>query len=458
MLKATTADAYDLIHQGTLALSAVEAAGIRIDVDYLHRAIKKATNQIKKLETALQETDVFKAWQKRFGTSTKLGSRSQLGTVFFEVLGYNRSESNKSNDEKAFIHIDHSFIKDYFTIEKLKKAKQTYLEGILRECVDGYLHAFYNLNIARSYRSTSDNPNFQNMPVRNELMSRLIRQCFIARKDHQLVEIDFSGIEVCGAACYNKDPVLIEYICDKTKDMHRDMAAQCFMLPTKQVAKKTRYAAKNMYVFPEFYGSYYVDCSRNLWEAIDNLQLKTEKDGIPLYDWLRSKGIKKLGKCDPKARPVPGTFEHHIQAVEKDFWERRFKVYADWKRRWYNRYLQEGGFNLLTGFRINGVYRRNEVINLPIQGTSFHFLLWCLIQLNRELRKRKMKSVIVGQIHDSIVADVHEDELDDYLVLVKQIMTVDLPHHWKWINVPLSVEAEVSPPGGSWYDKEKVEL
>ena len=84
--------------------------------------------------------------------------------------------------------------------------------------------------------------------------------------------------------------------------------------------------------------------------------------------------------------------------------------------------------------------------------------LWSLIQLNRWLRKNKMRSKIVGQIHDSIVADVHEDELEDYLAQAKQIMTQDLLKKWKWIIVPLDVEAEVTPVDGTWYEKKEREI
>jgi DNA polymerase-1 len=456
-MKATSQDAYQLIHEGAMALARVEAAGFRVDEDYLGRAITKTAKKIAALEERLKDSDTFTKWQRKFGSRTKLGNKQQLGSVMFDVLGHKRQKDNHKNDEGAFSHLDDKFVQNYFEIEKLKKAKSTYLLGIQRECEDGYVHAFMNLNTARSFRSSIDKPSLQNMPVRNDEMARIIRQSFIARDGHCIAEIDFSGIEVCGSACYNHDPVLISYIKDKTKDMHRDMASQCYKLDAKQVGKKIRYCAKNMYVFPEFYGSYYVDCSRNLWDAIDKLHLVTE-DGHPLKEWLAKQGIKSLGKCDPEQKPRPGTFEHHIAKVEKDFWENRFSVYADWKKSWYKRYLERGYIDLLTGFRVAGVYRRNEIINIPIQGVSFHFLLWCLIQAVKWLEKKKMRSVIVCQIHDSIIADVHLDELEEFLAKIKEIMTVDLPRHWRWINVPLSVEAEVAPEGGSWYDKEKVDL
>ena len=237
--------------------------------------------------------------------------------------------------------------------------------------------------------------------------------------------------------------------------MHRDMAMEIYLLDVDQVTKETRFYAKNGFVFPEFYGSFYVQCAPNLWDAIGQAGLKTV-DGVPLNEHLEEQGIVELGACDRKQSPEVGTFESHVQEVETDFWGRRFRVYTQWKKRWFDRYQREGGFDLLTGFRINGVYKRNDVINYPIQGSAFHCLLWSLIRLQRWLVKRKTRSVIVGQIHDSIVADVHKSELGDFLVEAKRIMTEDIRTVWPWIIVPLTVEAEVSET--NWWEKKEVEI
>ena len=137
-------------------------------------------------------------------------------------------------------------------------------------------------------------------------------------------------------------------------------------------------------------------------------------------------------------------------------WNDRFRVYTDWKRRWWDEYCSKGYVHTLTGFLSQGVYRRNQVLNTAIQGSAFHCLLWSLVRLQRWLNKWKMKTKIVGQIHDSIVADVHPDEFDDYLAAVKQIITVDLRRHWDWIIVPMEIEAEASEVGGTWYEKRGV--
>ena len=69
-----------------------------------------------------------------------------------------------------------------------------------------------------------------------------------------------------------------------------------------------------------------------------------------------------------------------------------------------------------------------------------------------------MRTLIVGQIHDSIVSDVYHKELKNYLEIAKQVMTIEVRKHWKWINVPLSVEAEVTPINGNWYEKKEMKI
>lgn len=473
-MKPASVEGYNLLHQGALALSQVEANGIRIDLPYLDRRIVKTGKRIAHLEREFHSKKEWREWQKRFGSKANLDSREQLATTligmgvewpedaFTETEIQGRVKRRPVADEKILSSLDLPFVKDYLWIQKLKKAKGTYLEGIRRETVTdidgdsryGLLHPVFNLHLARTYRSSSDHINFQNLPVRNSDLGEMIRRCFIGRG--QLLEVDYGGIEVRWAAVYNKDPVLIEYIKDPTKDMHRDMAAQCYKLRPEQVSKQARYCAKNMFVFPQFYGDFYISCAKALWEAMERMSLTVEGSGVPLREHLAAKGIRERGKCDPKSKPKAGTFEKHIQEVEEDFWGRRFKVYAEWKRRWFKKYQAAGGFHTLTGFTVQGVYSRNDVVNYPIQGSAFHCLLWSLIQVQRWLVRNKMRTKIVGQIHDSIVLDTHTPEIPEVLAKLKQVMTLDVRDHWPCINVPLEIEAELSPLGGSWFDKERV--
>jgi DNA polymerase-1 len=341
---------------------------------------------------------------------------------------------------------------------KLEKALATSLKGIKREVdPNGRLHPAFNLHLVTTYRSSSDSPNFQNIPIRDPELGKLVRRCFIPSRGNRLVEIDYGGIEVKVAACYHKDPMMIRYLNNPEMDMHRDMAAQCYKLPKEEVDKLVRYCGKNMFVFPEFYGSYYVDCARHLWQAIQQMSLKTVS-GVPLDKWLRRKGIDRLGHCNPELEPEHGTFELHIKEVEKNFWNNRFPVYRDWKKKWWGSYCDKGYYKTLTGFICSGVMNRKEVINYPVQGSAFHCLLWSLIRLQEFIEREGLETMLVGQIHDSIIADVPPSEFDYFIENAKRIMTKKITKHWKWINVPLEVEADACEVGETWFDKKPVKI
>jgi len=462
-MKCSSPEAVQLFHEGSLALAQVEANGMRVDLDYLDRTIRKSEKKLKEMDERLREDDTYKLWRKHFGSKTKLGSGEQLAHILFDVLKYPCRERTPTgqprSSESNLVDIDLPFLHLFRKRAKLAKAKTTFMEGIRDFTTsDGLLHFNFNLNIAASYRSTSTEPNGQNFPTRVEEIAKLVRSAFIPRPGHRIIESDFSGIEVAGACCYTKDKNLIR---DYTEgDMHRDMAMKCFKLPQEEVTKTIRYCGKNMFVFPEFYGSYYIDCARNLWENVARLKLITTS-GVPLYDHLRAKGITELGPCDPQQRPRKGTFEAHVKEVEDEFWNVRYRRYNNWKKKVWQEYQRDGWCELYTGFVCTRdsdglVMNRKQVINYRIQGTAFHMLLWCLTRLVKWLRKNKMRSMVVSQIHDSIIGDVHEDEREEYLAKLREIMTVDLLKRFPWINVPIGVEMEMSKLDGNWFQKEKV--
>lgn len=457
-------EGYRLLHEGVVALADVEAYGMRVDVPYLQKALEQTGNTMLDLKRQMRETEIWKLWRKRHGAKASPTNREQFADIIYNALGYpvtERTDSGApSTDASALEKVDRPEVKLFLQLMKLDKANGTYLRGILREVVDDRLHPVFNLHTVLTYRSSSDSPNFQNMPVRDPEVAKLIRRAFIPSKGCVIVENDYAGIEVKIAACYHKDPVMLSYIRDTTKDMHRDMAAQIYCLEpdwVKQFGKNHRYGAKNKFVFPQFYGDYYLPCARNLWEWMVRAKLEGP-DKISLQEHLLRHGIKKLGALDPEKKPLPGTFEKHLQDVENDFWNNRFRVYGKWKRKWYSRYLETGGFDTLTGFRLEGTMLRNEVINYPVQGSAFHCLLWSLIRINKLLKKYKMKTRIAGQIHDSLISDVRVEELSDYLALVRQVMTEDIKKAWDWIIVPLDIENEICAPDGTWFDKQAVEF
>lgn len=453
--------AFKLFFDGARSLAEVEANGIRMDVPYLDKSIAEVESKISTLELQLEDFELAKKWRHIYGVKTNYGSPVQMSKMLFEEMGYQSPETTDSGryktDEKTLVKLNDPFVNSYLEVKKLQKILTTYLKGIRREVVDGYLHPFFNLHTTRTFRSSSNAPNFQNLPVRNPELGRMVRRAFIAREGRHLVEVDYSGVEVCIAACYHKDPTMVEYIKDKSKDLHRDMATECFCLPASEMIdpvddsdkkriKRIRYCGKNMFVFPQFYGDWYRDCAKALWGAVNSLDLKL-RDGTSLKSHLAKLGFKNLKK-----------YEGHIQRIETDFWEKRFPVYTQWKKDLLSQYWRDRYLVTKTGFIVQGEMRKNEVINYPVQGTAFHCLLrslsWIVLE---ELKHRKMNTLIVGQIHDSIVADVPAEELSDFLGLVRYVMTERLPREWDWINVPLDVEAEVAPLNGSWADKKAVD-
>lgn len=453
-MKPTLLEAYKLLERGTLAFAEIESVGIRIDADYLDRAIARVTKKIDRLHQELQEDETFQEWEKLEGNGTSLSSRHQLFKVLTaqgHKLEGKTKKGNEKKDGSTLRNLNLPFVDKWLDWDFLKnKVKTTYLEGIRREVVDDILHSGYSLNTVISFRSSGSEPNFQNIPIRSPKYGKMIRQAFIPREGNALVEVDYSGIEVKISACYHKDPSMLMYIKDKSKDMHRDMAAECYMIEVKDVSKESRYAAKNQFVFPQFYGSVYFQCAPALWESIGKMKL-TRADGVSLRDHLREQGIKKLGDCNPKESPKKGTFEHHIKEVEQRFWNERFPVYTQWKESWYRKYRERGYFDMKTGFRCSGLMQRNDVLSYGIQGSAFHCLLWSIIEIQREMKRRKMKAKIVGQIHDSVICDCPLGEIDEFLTLTKETMTVKLPQAWEWIIVPLEVECEVGKE--NWHAK-----
>lgn len=458
-MRLATYDAYSLLHSGTLALARMERNGVKVNEPYLDSTLIDVTGRIKGFEDQVREDPIYAEWRKIFGDRANIDSRDQLGQIVFDRLGYKpkvfTSTGKYSTEEEAFEHVTDLPILDvYKKMGKLKHLRSNYLEGIKREIVEGYVHPNYNLNTVVTYRSSCDHPNFQNVPVREEWIAEIIRRCYVARGGARcIVEIDFSGIEVRVAACYHKDPTMLAYINDPTKDMHRDMARQLYCIPEGvKVPKNARRTAKGAFVFAEFYGDYYVNCARSLWAQMEAEHFETE-DGTPLKVYLARKGIKEMGDCIPGEKPRPGTFEHHVKEVEDHFWNVRFPKYGQWKKDWFAAYQKQGGFDTLTGFRIDGVFSKNDVINYPVQGSAFHCLLWSLVRLQKQVTNRELDALLIGQIHDSILADVAVEDVPAYVSLARKIMTKQLPEAWKWIITPLDVEVEVAPPGRSWYEK-----
>lgn len=460
-LKPPTYEAMQLLMKGALCFSRMSAAGVRIDTKYLDKAIVYTTQRVAEMEHEIRNHKIIDLWKKHYGKDMKLNSRTQLGKIVFDVLGHKRNPFMEGkNSEVAFKHVKEPFVGPdgpYFGIAKMKKALSTNLIGLRRETdPQGFIHASMLLFVAESYRSALREPNLQNQPRRNKKIAEIVRSAIIPRKGHVLLEADYSAQEVRVAACYCKDPKLIEYVTGGG-DQHYDAAKDIYMLTDEEIGgigkgepgKDVRDIAKNKYVFPQNYGSYYLNCTPDLWDMIAEVNLRTAQ-GVPMYQHLKSKGIRRMGACDPEKDPVKGTFEYHIKEVEKVYWE-RLAVYDQWRTDWWQLYQNQGGVNTLTGFCMAGKFRHNQILCDPIQGSAFHCLLWSLIEMQEYMIRKKMQSKLILQIHDSALFDAHPSEVDDIVGVFTDIAVKKVAKHWPWLIVPLNVEFEVATD--NWYNK-----
>lgn len=446
-ITATRMDAYQLFHDATLVLADIEHAGMCVDRDYIEEAIKDAEKQIDECTEELLETEFGREWKNAYGEYMDFDKNQQIADVLYVRMGCKAIQHTDtgapSTSAEALEDLKVDGIGEYVRIKRLMKAISTYLTNLRSLQVDGYLHPDFLLHTAISYRSSSRNPNFQNIPVRDKEMKALVRSAFIPEPGHQILEADFKSAEVSIAACYHRDQNMIDYILDSSKDMHRDMACQIFMIDVEDCSKDTRYAAKNGYVFPQFYGDWYKSCAKYLWDNIRKLNLEL-LDGTSMRKHLEDCHIHNYKQ-----------FERHMQGVEQDFWGNRFADYQKWKEGHYEQYLENGYIDSLTGFRYSGVMRRNQVINYPVQGSAFHCLLWVMIKMHKFLGDKNSR--IIGQIHDSLVIDLDPAERDEVIEEMQSLM-IRIRRHWDWIIVPLSVEFDLAPVDGSWCEKKEYEV
>ena len=456
--------AYNLFHEGILSLAEAEWQGMRIDIGYIYEMYDKIDSDVKEMEHKLQQSDFIKNWKKLYKDKMNTGSGMQLGEMLYNQMGLEpvklTASGKGSTDENSLKQLNVPELDMILNIKKRKKLKATYLKNFEVEAVNGFVHPNFNLHTVRTYRSSSNSPNFQNIPKRDKEAMKITRDAIFPRKGHQLMEADFSKLEVSIAACYHKDPAMIEYLTSDHNDMHGDLAQQIFFISDKDWDKHSpchstlRAATKNSFIFPQFYGDYYknnaeglrqwVELGTGVWKPKSGILMD---DGTYLSDHMQSNGIKHFND-----------FVEHLKEIEYDFWNNRFKAYGKWKQKWMKLFEKKGYFDMKSGFRVSGDMRQNEVINYPVQGAAFHCLMWSFIQINKELKEKKMDTKLIGQIHDAIILDVHPEELDEACAILKRITTVDLPKAWEWIIVPLQIEAELCGVDESWATKKDYDL
>ena len=445
-IEATTADAYRLFHDGILALARAEREGIRVDVEYSEQKKKHLERKIEYHQKQLEETKLYRQWNHVYKGKTNIHSNQQLARILYKNMKIEPVKTTETGqgatDEEALRRLDIPGLDLILSIRKLSKIKNTYLGAFTREQFNGFIHPSFNLHNVRTYRSSSEGPNFQNIPKRDKESMKICRRAILPRPGHMLIEADFSALEVNISECYHKDPVMMKYLLDDKSDMHLDMAKQIFIMPDMQKSIPAhavmRQAAKNGFVFPQFYGDYYgnnahslcewTKLSRGRWKGGQGLELP---DGSHISNHFLSKGIKSFDQ-----------FTEHMKRVEDDFWNRRFKEYGRWKKKSVQDYRKRGWLKTHTGFTCSGLMRDNEISNYPIQGSAFHCLLFTFIELDKIARQENWKSKLVGQIHDSILLDADPAELGRIKEALQTIVKEILPNAWRWIIVPLEIDVE----------------
>lgn len=441
-------EATDLFIQGQEVLADLEFNGICVDEEYYENADKELKKRIdiikKELNESKESQDFIEYTGKPF---LDWGSLKDLGILFYTVLKANKiftEKGNLSSDKNSLEQIADKFPigRKLLELRKLEKIKGTYLAQFRREVCCGKLHPSFDLVEPKTYRSSSSKPNFQNIPVREEEAKRITRSGIIPTKGNQILEADYSGIEVRISACYHKDPAMIKYIKDPTTDMHRDVCCDIFMLPPEEITKDIRFYGKNGWTFPQFYGSYWKECAINIWNNTINL---TVRSGRTVKEHLASKEILTLDQ-----------FQQHCKKCEEIFWIDRFYVYDHWKDNINRQYQRTGFIESLFGFTFSGYMKYNDVTNYPIQATAFHCLLWTLVEVNKEFKNRNLKSRLCGQIHDSIFIDLCPTEKDEVIALINDIGTKKMVEQHPWIIVPMEMEFEISGIDEGWCGKDKV--
>jgi len=437
--------ACDFFLESNINLAEMQYNGICADEEYYHKQKEELGRMIVDARKELDlspEADQYKAER---GREIDFTSDNDILDLYYNILKAEKIFTKKGNlsiDKHALERINLKINEKLLFFRKLQKVHGTYLKQFMREITYGKMHPFYDLVTTITFRSSSYEPNFQNIPVRDDFSMNICRGGIVPSVGNRILEADFKGIEVAIGCCYHKDKNMIEYVTDSSTDMHRDVACDIWMLPPEEISKNIRRDAKGGWTFPQFYGSYYEECARNLWRQC--LNLKTNS-GITLKKHLKQKGIDTFHK-----------FVRHCQEAEYIFWRERFREYDDWKEKNYLQYCENGYIETFFGFKLYGHMSKKDTSNYQIQGTAFHCLLWTMNELMNTAKEENWKSRICGQIHDSLFIDLVPEEKDHIINTIKYIGTEKIREKNEWINVPLSIDFEITPINGSWNQKEEI--
>ena len=392
-------------------LKNMEQEGIAIDVN----GLKEYSSELEK--TLVELDDRIK---EEAGISFNIDSPKQLGEVLFDHLKidskakktktgqYATSEDVLVKHEKA-----HPIIPLILEYRQLRKLKSTYVDPLptMTDRIDGRVHTNFMQTVTATGRLSSNNPNLQNIPIKTD-KGKEIRKAFIPRdKDHVIMAADYSQIELRIIAALSGDEHMIEAFKNRF-DIHTSTASKVFHTPMDEVTKDQRSAAKAIN-FGILYGQSAFGLSQSL-----NIS-RTEAKGIIDSYFEQFSALKKY--------------------MDSIVHEARENGYVETlsKRR---RYLPD--INSANAV-VRGFAERNAV-NAPIQGSAADIIKMAMVKVQEEMKKRKLQSKMILQVHDELVFDVLKSEIEEMKVLVKDAMenAVD-------IGVPTEVQVDL---GDNWLD------
>ena len=389
-------------------LASMEQAGVALDLEYLQNFSHELSSELARLETEIYALA---------GHGFNINSTQQLQKVLFEEIGLkpkNKTKTGFSTDAAVLesLREEHEIIGKLLEYRHISKLRSTYVDALPSQISkrDGRLHGDFNQTVTSTGRLSSSNPNLQNIPIRTEI-GRRIRRAFIAAPGCSLISADYSQIELRLLAHMCEDETLIDAF-EKNQDIHARTAGEIYEIPIEDVTSDIRRVGKTI--------NFALVYQQGAYSTGLDLGISTkEAQGF----------IDKYFARYPK---VQGFLQSTIE-------EARSKSYARtiWGRRRYFTHLHD---------RNDNVRKADEraACNAPIQGSAADLIKLAMIRLDKELKAGNSNARLTMQVHDELVLEVPDHEIDATKAILERAMTLDQP-----LKVPLKVDFGI---GKNWMD------
>ncbi|MBQ1705069.1 MAG: DNA polymerase I [Clostridia bacterium] len=391
-------------------LARMQAAGMAVDRQRLLDFGVVLDGQLREYEAAVH---------RLAGHDFNIGSPKQLGTVLFEELGLKAGKKTRtgySTDAETLEKLKnaHPIIPAILSWRKVSKLKSTYVEGLSKVIgPDGRIHSTFHQTVTATGRLSSADPNLQNIPIRREDGSE-IRKCFVPRPGWVFVDADYSQIELRILAHMADDKAMQEAFASG-EDFHAVTASQVFGVPLEQVDHRLRSAAKAVN-FGIVYGI-------SAWSLADDIHVSTKEaqDYIDAY-LARYHGVRDF-----------------MEATKRQAAEDGYVTTLYGRRRWLPE-LKSANFQLRS-------FGQRAAMNAPIQGTAADIIKLAMVRVDGRLRREKLQSRLILQVHDELILEVPKDELERACAVLKEEMEGAAALKTKLV-------ADVGW-GETWYDAKK---